>query len=58
MIRIDPERFQELKAHMGVLGAREQCVRESVIHTIETAQNVTDLKVALMEIVKQIRFDK
>lgn len=58
MIRIDPERFHELKAHMGVLGARQQCTRESVIHTIESAQTVTDLKEALMEIVKQIRFDK
>lgn len=58
MIRIDPERFQELKAHMGVLGARQQCVRESVIATIESAQNVTDLKEALREIVRQIRFDK
>lgn len=56
MIKIDSERFHMLRAQMGTLPAREQCVREAVLHAIEQAQTMEDVKCVLMEIIKQIRF--
>jgi hypothetical protein len=56
MIKIDSERFSQLRAEIGVLPAREQCVREAVQLAIDNAQSMEDIKYILTEIVKQIRF--
>jgi hypothetical protein len=56
MIKIDSERFRTLREQMGTLPAREQCVREAVLHAIAQAESMEDVKCVLMEIVKQIRF--
>ncbi len=56
MIKIDPERFHTLRAQMGTLPAREQCMREAVLHAIAQAESMEDIKCVLTEIVKQIRF--
>jgi hypothetical protein len=56
MIKIDRDRFSQLREEMGVLPAREQCTREAVQAAIEHAQNMEDIKCILTLIVKQIRF--
>jgi len=58
MIKINRDRFHTLRDQMGTLPAREQCVREAVLHAIAQAEHMEDVKCVLTEIVKQIRFDK
>jgi hypothetical protein len=58
MIEIDRDRFTQLREQMGVLSAREQCVREAVQRAIDQAENMEQIKCILLTIVKQIRFDK
>ncbi len=56
MIKIDRDRFHTLREQMGTLPAREQCMREAVLHAIAQAESMEDVKCVLTEIVKQIRF--
>ena len=58
MMEIDRVRFSQLREEMGVLSAREQCVREAVQRAIDQAENMEQIKCILHEIAKQIRFDK
>lgn len=58
MIKIDPDRFSQLRAEIGVLPARAQCTREAVQAAIDSAESISDIKIILTEIIKQIRFDK
>ena len=58
MIEIDRARFHQLKVEIGTRPARAQCMREAMIAAIEQAESVSDLKCILLEIVKQIRFDR
>ena len=56
MIKIDCDRFSQLREEMGVLPAREQCVKEAVQRAGDGAESITDVKIILTEIVKQIKF--
>lgn len=56
MIKIDPDRFTQLREQMGVLPAREQCVREAVQAAIDHAESMQDIKFILSEIIKHMRF--
>jgi len=57
MIKIDLDRFSQLREEMGVLPAREQCTREAVQRAIDHAESMADIQSILTEIVKQIKFN-